>query len=122
MRDVLAQAGKSGRRVVSAFRHRLRAGDARSRQCPVARRPKVPKLAAIPDDAEPDVLAYITLPEGAPGQASQHDPIECLNGEIKRRTDVVGIFPNDNAILRLVGALLLESSRPMSGPHSGPAT
>ncbi len=50
------------------------------------------------------------LPEGAPAKLHSTNPIERLNGEIKRRTDVVGIFPNDDAIVRLVGALLLEQN------------
>lgn len=70
----------------------------------------MPKLAAILDDAEPDVLAYMTFPKEHRAKLHSTEPIERLNGEIKRRTDVVGIFPNDDVILRLVGALLLEQN------------
>ena len=73
-------------------------------------RPKVPKLATIMDDAEDDVLAYMTFPREHRAKLHSTNPIERLNGEIKRRTDVVGIFPNDEAIVRLVGALLLEQN------------
>ena len=61
------------------------------------------------DDAETDVLAYMTFPKEHRTKLHSTNPIEHLNGEIKRRTDVVGIFPND-AIVRLVGALLLEQN------------
>ena len=73
-------------------------------------RPKVPKLAIIMDDAEPDVLAYMTFPKEHRTKLHSINPIERINGEIKRRSDVVGIFPNVDAIVRLVGALLLEQN------------
>jgi putative transposase len=68
----------------------------------------VPRLATIMDEAEHDVQAYKSFPKEHRAKLHSTNPIERLNGEIKRRTDVVGIFPDDEAIVRLVGALLLE--------------
>lgn len=116
MCNVLAHAGKSGRRVVSAF---IATGfaqdtpDAASTQWRAVAdqiRPRVPKLATIMDEAEPDVLAYMTFPKEHRAKLHSTNPIERLNGEIKRRTDVVGIFPKDATIIRLDGALLLEQN------------
>ena len=114
MRNVLAQAGRQGRRVASAFiatafaQETPEAASTQWRAVADQIRPKVPKLAAIMDEAEHDVLAYMTFPREHRTKLNSINPIERINGEIKRRTDVVGIFPNDDAIVRLVGALLLE--------------
>jgi transposase-like protein len=116
MRNALAHAGKSGRRVVSAFIATAFAQDdakaARTQWRKVADqlRPKLPKLAAFLDEAEVDVLAYMTFPAAHRSKLHSTNPLERVNGEIKRRTEVVGIFPNEDAIVRLVGAILLEQN------------
>ena len=116
MRNVLAHAGKNGRRVVSAFIATAFAqndADAARRQWRAVAdqlRPKMAKLAAFMDDAEADVLAYMSFPTQHRAKLHSTNPLERLNGEIKRRTEVVGIFPNEDAIVRLVGAILLEQN------------
>src|ERR1043166_6274813 len=108
MRNALAQAGKQGRRVVAAFIGTAFAQDdadaARSqwRQIADQLRPRVKKLAELID-----VLAYMSFPPAHRPKLHSTNPIERLNGEIKRRTEVVGIFPNDEAVIRLVGGILL---------------
>lgn len=70
----------------------------------------MPKLATLMDSAEQDVLTCMIFPRQHWTKLHSTNPIEWLNGEIKRRTEVVGIFPNDDAIVRLVGALLMEQN------------
>lgn len=69
-------------------------------------RPRSPKLAALMDNAEADVLAYLAFPAEHWCQIWSNSQLERLNREVKRRTDVVAIFRNEAAIVRLVGMVL----------------
>jgi putative transposase len=99
MRNVLAQAGRQGRRVVAAFIGTAFVQDdadiARTqwRQVADQLRSKVPKLAALMDESEADVLAFMSFPKDHHQKIHSINPLERLNGEIKRHTDVVGISP-----------------------------
>jgi len=116
MRNLLAHAGRQGRRVVAAFvatafaQEDAEAAKTQWRQVADQLRPKAPKLATLMDQAEPDVLATMTFPREHRTKLHSTNPLERLNGEIKRRTNVVGIFPNEAAITRLIGAILLEQN------------
>ena len=69
-----------------------------------------PKLAALMDESEHDLLAYTTFPAQHRTKLHSTNPLERLNKEVKRRANVVGIFPNETSITRLIGAVLLEQN------------
>ena len=68
-----------------------------------------PDIATMLQDAAPDLLAFTGFPEAHWRKIWSTNPLERLNGEIKRRTNVVGIFPNDASMLRLITAVVVET-------------
>ncbi len=73
-------------------------------------RPRWPKLATLMDESEHDVLAFMAFPTQHRTKLHGTNPLERLNKEVKRRADVVGIFPDEKSITRLIGAVLLEQN------------
>lgn len=116
MRNALAHVGKTQKTMVASYIRTAFAQDdqdaarAQWRKVADALRAKAPKLAELMDQAEDDVLAHMAWPKELRPKLHSTNPLERLNKEIKRRTNVVGIFPNDAAIIRLVGALMLEQN------------
>ena len=116
LRNLLAHVGPSQRAMVAAAlrtvftQENQDAARAQWRQVADGLRERFERLAAAMDEAEDDVLAYMSFHPDHWTKISSTNPLERLNSEIKRRTNVVGIFPNEAAIVRLVGALMLEQN------------
>jgi putative transposase len=116
MRNALAHVGAKQRQMVAAAirtafaQETEKAAHDEWRDVAKRLRQRFPKLAELMEEAEDDVLAHMSFPKEHWTQIHSTNPLERLNGEIKRRTDVVAIFPNEAAIVRLVGALLLEQN------------
>ena len=116
MRNALAYVPKAQHQMVAAAIRTVFAQDTQAaasktwRQVADQLRPRIPKLAALMDDAEADVIAFMAFSKAHWPKLHSTNPIERLNKEVKRRADVVGIFPNEASIRRLVGAVLLEQN------------
>ena len=114
VRNALALVPKSAAEMVAAsIRSVFAQLDAASAQAQWRKladgfRPTFPRLAVLLDEAEADVLAYLAFPREHWRQIWSNNPLERLNKEVKRRTNVVGIFPNAPAVIRLVGMVLAE--------------
>ena len=116
MRSALAHVGKGQQAMVAAALRQafLQADEAGAhqvwRQVADQLRPRWSKLAALMDESEHDVLAYMGFPVQHRAKLHSTNPLERLNKEVKRRADVVGIFPCEASITRLIGAVLLEQN------------
>jgi putative transposase len=123
MRNALAPVGARQRATVAAMLRTIFAQDEEAsareqwRRIADALRPRVKTTAELMDRSENDVLASMAFPKQHWPQMSSTNPLERLNKEIKRRADVIGIFPNADSIIRLVGALMLEQTDEWAVPR-----
>jgi putative transposase len=116
MRNLLGRVPAGQRAMVAALLRTIFAQDTAEaaheqwRKVADSLRERFAKVAALMDGAEHDVLAHRAFPKEHWAQLASTNSLERLNGEVKRRTNVVGIFPNPAAVVRLVGAILLEQT------------
>jgi transposase-like protein len=116
MRNVLARVPKAAQGFVAAALKGIFSQPSQKEARQALRkavellRAKYPAAAAIVEEAEEDVLAYMAFPEKHWRQIHSTNPLERQNREIRRRTDVVGIFPNRASAMRLVVMLLVEQN------------
>ena len=116
MRNALAHVGPKQRPAVVAMLKTIFAQESAEaaheqwRHVADALRERYEKLAIMMDGSREEVLAYMAFPKEHWPQISSTNPLERVNKEIKRRADVIGIFPNTAAVIRLVGALMLEQN------------
>jgi putative transposase len=116
MRNLLGRVPPGQRAMLAAMLRTIFAQDTREaaheqwRKVADGLRERFPRVAELMDGAEHDVLAHRAFPKEHWAQLASTNPLERLNGEVKRRTNVVGIFPNAKAVVRLVGAILLEQN------------
>jgi putative transposase len=116
MRNALAHLPRRQHQMVAAVIRTAFVQESQEQACGQWRetadklRERFPRLAELMDEAEDDVLAFMSFPKEHWPQLASTNPLERVNKEIKRRARVIGIFPNDAAIVRLVGALLDEQT------------
>ena len=115
-RNLLAHVGAKQRAAVAAMIRTIFTQETKAEafaqwdKVADALRDKHDRLGTLMDASREDVLTYMDYPKEHWAQIASTNPLERVNKEIKRRADVVGIFPNDEAVVRLVGALMLEQS------------
>lgn len=116
MRNVLAHVPRAAQQMVAAYIRTIFAqpdqetARAQLKQVGASMEGRFPKVAQMLYECEEDILAYMAFPKEHHRQIHSTNPLERLNKEIKRRADVVGIFPNDDSALRLLGAVMMEQN------------